>query len=59
MGLQRSRKGGNLSLSAGLLRFVADRLLKFAQSGVAQHYLAISMLGSLAVLIYFLWAGRG
>lgn len=50
---------GNLSLSAGLLRFVADRLLKFAQSGVAQHYLAISMLGSLAVLIYFLWAGRG
>jgi NADH-quinone oxidoreductase subunit L len=45
------------SLSAGLLRYLADRLLKRAQSGFVQHSLALSLVGSLALLVYFLWAG--
>jgi len=47
-----------LPLSAGLLRYLADRLLKPIQSGFVQHSLALSLVGSLALVLYFLWAGR-
>lgn len=41
----------------GLLRVVADHLIKQIQSGFVQHSLALSVTGSLALLAYFLWAG--
>ena len=43
--------------SAGLLRLLADQLIKQVQSGFVQHSLALSVTGSLALLAYFLWAG--
>jgi len=45
------------SVSASLLRLLADRLLKHVQSGLVQHSLALSVAGSFALLVYFLWAG--
>ncbi len=48
---------GPLSVSAGLLRYLADRVLKRIQSGFIQHSLALSLAGSLGLLVYFLWAG--
>ncbi len=52
-----NQETGRLALSAGLLRYLADRLLKHVQSGFVQHSLALSLVGSLAMLAYFLWAG--
>jgi NADH-quinone oxidoreductase subunit L len=52
-----NHEAGRLVLSAGLLRYLADRLLKHVQSGFVQHSLALSLVGSLALLVYFLWAG--
>jgi len=45
------------SLSAGLLRSPAERLLKRLQSGFVQHSLALSITGSLGLLAYLLWQG--
>jgi len=45
------------ALSAGLLRYLTDRLVKPLQSGFVQHSLALSLMGSLFLLFYFLWAG--
>ncbi|MDG2335881.1 MAG: proton-conducting transporter membrane subunit [Myxococcota bacterium] len=50
-------ESGALPLSAGFLRYLADRLVKPVQSGFVQHSLALSVLGSLFLLVYFLWAG--
>jgi hypothetical protein len=36
---------------------LADRVLKRIQSGFIQHSLALSLAGSLGLLVYFLWAG--
>lgn len=43
---------------AGPLRVLTDRVLRPIQSGFVQHSLALSIAGSLALLVYFLWKGE-
>jgi NADH-quinone oxidoreductase subunit L len=43
---------------AGPLRLLTDRVLRPLQSGFVQHSLALSLAGSLALLVYFLWKGE-